>query len=99
MRITLDIDDDVLTAAKKLAKRDHKTAGKLVSELMREALAARVEPEAASKPKRDIYGFKPIPAGGYAVPNELVNELRDDMQEITLSVARCCAKSAVLFPY
>ena len=54
MRITLDIDDDVLTAAKKLAKRDHKTAGKLVSELMREALAARVEPEAASKPKRDI---------------------------------------------
>lgn len=79
MRITLDIDDDVLTAAKKLAKRDHKTAGKLVSELMREALAARVESEAASKPKRDIYGFKPIPAGGYAVTNELVNELRDEL--------------------
>ena len=79
MRITLDIDDDVLTAAKKLADRDHKTAGKLVSELMREALAARMEPEAASKPKRDIYGFKPIPAGGYAVTNELVNELRDEL--------------------
>ena len=79
MRITLDIDDDVLAAAKKLAKRDQKTAGKLVSELMRQALAARVKPEAAGRPKRDIYGFKPIPAGGYTVTNELVNELREEL--------------------
>ena len=62
-----------------LAKRDQKTAGKLVSELMREALAARVKSEVAGKPKRDMYGFKPIPAGGYTVTNELVNELREEL--------------------
>ncbi len=79
MRITLDIDD-VLAAAQKLANRDQKTAGKLVSELMREALAARVKPEAVGRPRRDLYGFKPMPVGGgYTVTNELVNELRDEL--------------------
>src|ERR1700740_3498375 len=33
MRTTLDIDDDVLQAAKELARRQGKTAGRIVSEL------------------------------------------------------------------
>ena len=40
MRTTLDIDDDVLLAAKALAKTQKSTAGKVLSDLAREALGA-----------------------------------------------------------
>ena len=40
MRTTLDIDDDVLQAAKDLARRKKKTAGAIISELARQALGA-----------------------------------------------------------
>jgi hypothetical protein len=40
MRTTLDIDDDVLRAAKELARREKKTAGAVISELTRRALTA-----------------------------------------------------------
>lgn len=38
MRTTLDIEDDVLQAAKELAKREGGTAGKIISTLARQAL-------------------------------------------------------------
>lgn len=38
MRTTLDIDDDILQAAKELAKAEGKTAGQVISELARKAL-------------------------------------------------------------
>lgn len=38
MRTTLDIDDDVLFAAKELAAKERKTAGKVLSEFFRRAL-------------------------------------------------------------
>ena len=38
MRTTLDIDDDVLRAAKALAETRKKTAGQVISELARQAL-------------------------------------------------------------
>jgi hypothetical protein len=40
MRTTLDIADDVLQAAKELARRQKKTAGQVLSELARKALSA-----------------------------------------------------------
>ena len=40
MRTTLDIDDDVLEAAKERARREHTTAGKVISDLARNALTA-----------------------------------------------------------
>ena len=51
MRTTLNIDEDVLRAAKELARREKKTAGAVISELTRRALttppAARArEPKA-----------------------------------------------------
>ena len=39
MRTTLDIDDDVLQAAKELGEMHGKTAGKILSEKAREAMA------------------------------------------------------------
>lgn len=38
MRTTLDIEDDVLQAAKELARREGGTAGKVISALARQAL-------------------------------------------------------------
>lgn len=77
MRTTLDIDDDVLAAAKELAHRQRKTAGKLASELMREALQNRAMHASAASIGR--HGFRPIPAGRLPVTNELVNEMRDEL--------------------
>lgn len=39
VRTTLDIDDDVLQAAKELGEMRGKTAGKIISEMAREAMA------------------------------------------------------------
>ena len=41
MRTTLNIDAELLVAAKKLAERENKTAGQVISELLRQALSAR----------------------------------------------------------
>lgn len=40
MRTTVDIDDDVLQAAKELATKQKSTAGRVISALARRALAA-----------------------------------------------------------
>lgn len=51
MRTTLDIADDVLRAAKERARRENKTAGQVVSELLRQALTApAVSAVRAAKP-------------------------------------------------
>ena len=40
MRTTLDLDEDILNAAKALAAQERKPVGQFVSELLREALPA-----------------------------------------------------------
>jgi len=75
MRTTLDIDDDVLRAAKELARREKKTAGAVISELTRRALTAA--PRAEREPKA-IHGFRPFPRRGGIVTNEQIEKLRDE---------------------
>jgi hypothetical protein len=76
MRITLDIDEDVLRAAKELARREKKTAGKMISELVRRALGASPPATAAKEPKA-LYGFRPFPRRGGIVTNKLIDKLRE----------------------
>ena len=76
MRTTLDIEEDVLFAAKALARREKKTAGQVISELARKGLAGSTG-HAAKEPKA-IYGFKPFPKEGRIVSNELIDKLRED---------------------
>ena len=76
MRTTLDIDDDVLRAAKDLARRERKTAGRVISELARKALTG-VEPAMVREPKA-LYGFRPFPKRGGIVTNEAIDRLRED---------------------
>lgn len=78
MRTTLDIDSDVLAAVKELAQRDRKSAGQFASGLMREALHTRAS-KAAGEKFHGQYGFRPIPAGGDVVTNELIDELREEL--------------------
>jgi hypothetical protein len=40
MRTTLDIDDDILAAAKELGRAEGKTAGQVISDLVRQAITA-----------------------------------------------------------
>jgi len=75
MRTTLDIDDDVLRAAKELARREKKTAGAVISELTRRALTAAPP---AGRATRAVHGFRPFPKRGGIVTNEQIDRLREE---------------------
>lgn len=75
MRTTINIDNDVLAAAKELARNQNVAVGEVVSRLMRDALTgSRPEREEASP---TVGGFFPFPSRGRVVTNEQVNILRD----------------------
>lgn len=73
MRTTLDLDDDVLAAARSLAKVRKRAVGKIVSELAREAL----RPGESNRVRNGVPLFARKP-GQFCVSLELVNQLRDD---------------------
>lgn len=78
MRTTLDIDDDVLAAAKELSRQQHVSAGQMVSRLLRKALAGPPGDEGSSQDGgKPVGGFRPFPSRGVIVSNDLVNNLRD----------------------
>ncbi|MEP7247291.1 MAG: antitoxin [Gammaproteobacteria bacterium] len=77
MRTTLDIADDVLNAAKERARRENKTAGEVVSELLRLALTLPPGPNAVHE-ARAVHGLQPFPRRGSVVTNELIDQLRGD---------------------
>ena len=80
MRTTLNIDTELLVATKELAEREHKTAGQVISELLRQALRARAEPTRMQKTSsRDNHGFRPVPSRGGVVTNRHINQLRDEL--------------------
>lgn len=84
MRTTLNIDDEVLSAAKEIARRGHTTAGAVISALARRALT-QPEPRTVSGPEAPavsepapFFGFRPLAAEGRIVSNETVEKLRED---------------------
>jgi hypothetical protein len=74
MRTTIAIDDDVLTAAKAIARQRHQTVGKVVSELARKSL----RPPTASRERNGV-PLLPLRKLGVIVTPEIVNALRDDV--------------------
>ncbi|MDP2240479.1 MAG: hypothetical protein Q8K18_10015 [Burkholderiales bacterium] len=83
MRTTLDIDEDVLMAAKELARRQKVSAGQVVSQLLRRTLTGQIAQATASgsgdqgSEPRSVAGFCPFPAGRAVVTNDAVNRLRE----------------------
>ncbi|MBK6998501.1 MAG: hypothetical protein IPH35_00470 [Rhodoferax sp.] len=74
MRTPLDLDDEILQAAKELARQRRVAIGKVVSGLVREALTHRsIGPEVAPT----VAGFRPFPSDGCVVTNAQVDALRD----------------------
>ena len=76
MRTTLDIDDDVLQAAKEIAATEGTTTGKALSTLARKGLTP-------SRPKvrvRNGVPLLPRTPGVRPLTMQEVNEIRDDDQ-------------------
>ncbi len=72
MRTTLAIDDDVLSAAKAIARQRHQTVGRVVSELARKSL----HPPAAAAERNGV-PLLPVRRPDAIVTLEIVNTLRD----------------------
>jgi hypothetical protein len=89
MRTTLDIDEDVLQAAKERARAEGKTTGQVVSELVRMAL---------TQPRRDSFagevrivdGIPVIPDRGAVVTKELIDRLieEEDLEAIAFATGK-----------
>lgn len=77
MRTTLIIDDDVLGAAKELAARENKTAGKIISELARRGIHQH-RPRGGRKV---LNGFEILPAAERVVTPELVHKILEQTGE------------------
>jgi hypothetical protein len=75
MRTTPAIDDDVFSAAKGLAAREHTSIGKVISALARQAL----RPAASPGSTRTGIALLPVRADALPVTPELVNRLRDEL--------------------
>jgi len=73
MRTTLEIDDDLLVAARELAEYRDTTIGRVVSDLLRQALT---RPADAALIERN--GFRVLPKRGGIVTTELVTRLAAD---------------------
>jgi hypothetical protein len=74
MRTTLAIDDDVLSAAKAIARQRNQTLGEVVSELARKSL----RPPATSTERNGI-ALLPVRRPDAVVTLDIVNALRDEL--------------------
>lgn len=74
MRTTLDIDDDVLAAAKEIAASRSTTAGRVLSDLARRAL----EPKRSRQVRNGVPLMPRRPRGSARPTLERVNRLRDE---------------------
>ena len=81
MRTTLNIDDDLLIAVKEVAKRESKSAGAVVSDLLRKSLAGVEPDDPEGQPKELLaeFGFRPFPKRGGVITNELIDRLREEV--------------------
>lgn len=87
MRTTLDIDIDVLGAARDVARAERRTIGAVISDMARRGFtlgAALDEPApecAPADPDRWLIerGIRPLPAGQSLVTDQQVEALRDEL--------------------
>ena len=80
MRTTLEIDDDLLQAAKDLARQQKTTAGHVVSSLLRQALTQVHSPQDSQSIHSSPCGFRPFSnTDAQVVNNDQVNQLRDQL--------------------
>jgi hypothetical protein len=74
MRTTLNIEEDVLRAAKEIAQQRGMTVGQVLSDLARKSLTRK-----SPVSKKHGLPLFPIQADAKIVTMELVNQLRDEL--------------------
>ena len=74
MRTTITIDDDVLTAARAIARQRNQPVGRIVSELARQSL----RPPTAGAERNGV-PLLPVRDKGVVVTLDIVNALRDEL--------------------
>jgi methyl coenzyme M reductase beta subunit len=72
VRTTVNLDDDVLLAVQKRARREGRGVGEVLSELVRRALTDGL----VNQREVGRHGFHPLPQRGRPVSNALINRLR-----------------------
>jgi hypothetical protein len=77
VRTTLNLDDDVLVAAKEQARREGRSVGAVISGLVRDALNGSF----ADHNSEAFHGFHPLPPRGPVVSNAVIDMLREDEAE------------------
>jgi hypothetical protein len=75
MRTTLDIDDDILQAAKEIAAAEGRTAGRVLSDLARKGL---MPVRQKVRVRNGVPLLPPRAPGDPKLTMKFVNELRDD---------------------
>lgn len=73
MRTTLQIDDDVLRAARSLARAERKTVGAVVSDLARKGLAPKPRDR-----KRGVFPTFDVPRNAAPITIEMVQQANED---------------------
>ena len=89
MRTTLDLDEDILNAAKSLAKAGQTTAGRIISDTMRRAIqmgladpSQTIATHSLVMEPQAVHGFVPLTSSGQQiVTSDMVRAIRDDIGE------------------
>jgi hypothetical protein len=76
VRTTLDIEDDILQAAKELARQQGETTGQIISALARRGLSAPLT--ARKSPPTTRNGVPLLPSRGEVITLEHIQKLRDE---------------------
>ena len=77
MRTTINIEKDVLDAARELARQEKTSIGDIVSRLLRQSLTGNTSQGPDSSESCTVAGFRPFPGRGVLITNEVVDSLRD----------------------
>lgn len=80
MQSPLHIDDDLLAAVESLARQEGRTAGEVISRLLRQALTGQGPAPAQTRRRAAprLAGFEPFPARpGVVTTNDQVDALRE----------------------
>ncbi|MDP9170100.1 MAG: type II toxin-antitoxin system VapB family antitoxin [Acidobacteriota bacterium] len=75
MRTTLEIDDDVLEAAREMARLKKQGIGRAISDLARRGLVPETSPTVELRDGIPVWTHKP---GAIAVTSEMLRNLADD---------------------
>ena len=80
MRTTLNISDDVLFAAKEVARHERRTVGDVLSTWARSTLLRPEQSQPAVEVEERLarYGIHPMPLRGGVVTDQLVSSIRDE---------------------